>query len=318
MTTPQKTDTQSPFSTPNSEFDNAFNEVQRVQNILVHASAVRNLVPKSSYWAGLKVIDSFINFHIDRVLRLDPQELASKGEERYNFLHALAGFTRDRRILRDQIVAILLAGRDSTASAISWALYELSRHPYAASKLRREVEETIGLDKLPKYDDLRKLTYTRTVIKETLRLYPGLPFNVRIALKDTTLPSGGGPDGALPLAVPKNTIVGYSTLVMQRRADLYPPVSDKFADPLTWSPDRWMHWQPRSQDYIPFSAGPRVCIGQEFAMTQMTYILARLFQKYERVTHHMGEIDGGVPRLKTDIALTPAQGVRVAFWEASR
>jgi cytochrome P450 len=85
---------------------------------------------------------------------------------------------------------------------------------------------------------------------ETLRLYPSVPFNVRLALKDTTLPHGGGPDGKAPFAVLKDTPIGYSTLIMQRRADLYPPVSPTFAHPSVFSPERWQNWQPKPWQYI--------------------------------------------------------------------
>lgn len=73
-----------------------------------------------------------------------------------------------------------------------------------------------------------------------------MPFNVRLALKDTSLPSGGGPDGKQPMGVLSGTPVGYSTLAMQRRADLYPPVSDKFPPVLQFEPDRWDHWTPKA------------------------------------------------------------------------
>jgi cytochrome P450 len=115
----------------------------------------------------------------------------------------------------------------------------------------------------------------------------------------------------------KDTPIAYSTLVMQRREDLYPPVSDKFAPVDVFSPDRWFHWQPRAWQYIPFNGGPRICIGQQFALTEMSYVLTRLFQRYDRIDNYMAEIDGGNPTMKADIVLQPADGVKVAFWEAN-
>jgi hypothetical protein len=289
-----------------------------VQNIIARTSKIRQLIPKATFWKGLDVINGFINFYIDRALRLDTEELKSnaKSDKGYTFLHELASFTRDRKVLRDQIVAVLLAGRDTTASTLSWALYELSRHPHAVKKLRAEILSTIGRDAYPTYEHLKNMPYLKAVLNETLRLYPSVPFNVRLALKDTTLPRGGGVDGTEPLPVLKDTPVGYSTLVMQRRADLYPPVSDTFADPAVFSPERWSVWHPKPHDYIPFNAGPRICIGQQFALTEMSYTLSRLFQRFDRVTSHMQEIDGGKPKLKADIVLSPGQGVKVAFWDA--
>ncbi|KAM5356253.1 hypothetical protein ACJ41O_002899 [Fusarium nematophilum] len=306
------------LTTPRQEFAEAFNEVQHVQNILARTGKLRHLYPKFGFWRGLRVVNHFINFYIERALRMSPSELASKSKDdhSYTFLHALAGFTRDRKVLRDQIIAVLLAGRDTTACTLSWALYELARYPDAVAKLRAEILSTVGPERTPTYADLKDMTYLKAVLNETLRLYPAVPFNVRLALKDTTLPRGGGPDGSEPLPVLKNTPIAYSTLVMQRRSDLYPPVSKSFADPQIFSPERWATWHPKPHEYIPFNAGPRICIGQQFALTEMGYVLCRLFQRYERVASYMDEIDGGEPLLKADIVLSPGQGVRVAFWEA--
>jgi cytochrome P450 len=149
-------------------------------------------------------------------------------------------------------------------------------------------------------------------MNETLRLYPVVPFNVRLALKDTTLPRGGGPDGLSPVGILKDTPIGYSTLVMQRREDLTPN------DTLLFSPERWETWQPRPWNYIPFNGGPRICIGQQFALTEMGYTIVRMLQRYERIENFMGNVDGGEPCLKAEIVLQPGQGVRVGFFEARK
>lgn len=185
-------------------------------------------------------------------------------------------------------------------------------------KLRSEIVNTLGLDRTPTYEDLKSMKYLQSVVNETLRMYPVVPFNVRLALKDTTLPRGGGPDGTQPIAILKDTIIAYSTLVMQRREDLYPPVSEDFPDPLEYCPDRWFAWQPRPWQYIPFNGGPRICIGQQFALTEMTYVLARMFQRFEHVQSFMDEVDGGKPTLKADIVIQPGDGVRVALWETRK
>ncbi|KAI9898948.1 hypothetical protein N3K66_005409 [Trichothecium roseum] len=311
-------DTKSLTSTQN-EFADAFNEVQRVQSMLARASKIRGLIPKAGYWAGLATMNRFVNRYIQRALRLSPAELelrnAGKHDAGYTFLHALAGFTRDPKVLRDQMVAVLLAGRDTTASTLSWAMYELGRHPAVVRRLRAEILDAVGPERTPTYEDLKGMTYLRHVLNETLRLYPSVPFNVRLALRDTTLPRGGGPDGSQPVAVLKDTPIGYSTLVMHRRPDLYPPASPSFAHPHLFSPERWESWHPRPHEYIPFNAGPRICVGQQFALTEMSYVLTRIFQRYERVENRMAAIDGGKPLLKSDIVLSPGQGVRIALFE---
>ncbi|KAI1802482.1 glycoside hydrolase family 20 protein [Daldinia bambusicola] len=304
------------LTNPDEPFAEAFRKVQSIQNVRARAGILDPLVPKKVFRQQLKVINDLCNIYIDRTLQLSPEELASKtkADQGYTFLHELASFTRDRKVLRDQVIAVLLAGRDTTASALSFALYELARHPEIVHKMRQEIIDQVGLDRTPTYADLKSMKYLQNVINETLRLYPAVPFNVRHALADTTIPRGGGPDGAQPLPVLKGTAIAYSTLVMQRRADLYPAGSR----PEAFDPERWFAWQPKPWYYIPFNGGPRICIGQQFALTEIGYVLTRLFQRYERVESFMREIDGGKPRLNAEVVIKPEDGVRVALWEVRR
>lgn len=298
---------------PKSDFADAFTEVQRVQSMIARAGPLQSFVPTKSYYQGLKVVNAVVGEYIDDALHLSPEELEkmTKASAGYTFLHAIAGFTRDRKVLRDQIIAVLLAGRDTTASTLAWLVYELSRHPEVLRKLRREIETSIGFDRQPTYDDLKSMRYLQHAINETLRLYPVLPYNVRVALRNTTLPRGGGPNGDQPMAVLKDTPVGYSTLAMQRRADIYPLASTEFPDYLEFAPERWENWTPKPWTFIPFNGGPRICIGQQFALTEMAYTVCRVLQTFARIEPRMD----GFPGLKSDIVLLPARGVRVAFFK---
>jgi cytochrome P450 len=162
---------------PRQDFAVAFGEVQRVQNIIARAGYVLNLrqihkrlticrplnrlVPRKTFYAGLKVINEFVNPYIEQALRLSPEELETrtKSESGYTFLHALAAYTRDRKVLRDQLVSMLLAGRDTTASTLSWTFYELAKHPEVFQRLRAEIMDTVGLDRPPTYNDLKSMKY---------------------------------------------------------------------------------------------------------------------------------------------------------------
>lgn len=126
------------------------------------------LIPRASYNAGLKAIDKFIAPIIKRALSLTPEELASSVQSKYTFLQALANLTQDPKILRDQILAILMAGRDTTASALSWVFYELARHPEITRKLRAEIQDTIGLNTAPTYEDLKGMQYLQVSEAGTL------------------------------------------------------------------------------------------------------------------------------------------------------
>lgn len=264
------------------------------------------------FYDSIKVIDDFVNIFIEKALALSPKELEEKSshDQGYTFLHAIAAYTRDRKLLRDQLVSILLAGRDTTACTLTWTIYRLSMEPRITAKLRQEIIRQVGLERTPTYQDLKDMKYLQHILNETLRLYPVVPYNVRVALTDTTLPLGGGPDGTQPVGVPKGTPIGYSPLVMQRRPDLYPSVDSGFPAVDKFVPERWDSWTPKSWTYIPFNGGPRICIGQQFALTEMGYTLVRLFQRFETVENRM---NGESPGLHADIVLQPAKEVKVAF-----
>lgn len=107
-------------------------------------------------------------------------------------------------------MAVLLAGRDTTACTLSWMFYELSRNEDIVRRLRKEIEDNVGFEREPTYADLKNMKFLQNTINETLRLYPVVPFNVRCSLKDTTLPRGGGPRGDQPMGLLAGTPVGKS------------------------------------------------------------------------------------------------------------
>ena len=273
------------------------------------------MIPRKrmGFYDSIKTVNSFVGTFIDKALALSPKELEEKTnhDQGYTFLHAIAAYTRDRNVLRDQLVSILLAGRDTTACTLTWAIYQLSMHPSITAKLRQEIIQMVGLHRRPTYQDLKNMKYLQHILNETLRLYPVVPYNIRFSLQDTTLPMGGGKDGRQPIGVLKGTPIGYSTLVMQRRADLYPPPESGFPAVHKFVPERWDGWYPNSWTYIPFNGGPRICVGQQFALTEMGYTLVRIFQRFEGVENRM---NGADPGLHADIVLQPAKEVTVAFY----
>lgn len=223
------------------------------------------MIPKSTYNNGIKVLERFMAPYIAQALALPPEELEklSKSDKNCTFLHQIARYSRNPKVVRDQIMAILLAGRDTTAATLSWAIYELANSPATWAKLRSEVLSTVGESRTPTYDDLKNMTYLTHTLNETLRLYPSVPYNLRACLEDSTLTGQPGQPDVGCLA---GDVVIYSTLAMQRRADLYPPVSETFADPAVFSVERWDNWSPKPWQFVPFNGGPRICVGQNFAV----------------------------------------------------
>ncbi|KAK8086918.1 cytochrome P450 [Apiospora phragmitis] len=293
-------------------FIKAFDEVQKTQMRIVMMYPFDAFIDRKEYYRGIKTLEAFIMPFVEKTLTLTAEEIEEigKSDNDFTFLHGLASFRRDPKVIRDQIMAVLLAGRDTTAGTPSWAFYELAAYPENWARLREEVLSTVGSHKAPTYDDLKNLRYLRYMLNETLRLYPAVPYNMRAALQDTTLP--GGP-GRSDNAVLKGDTVAYSPYVMQRRRDLYPPVTAEFADPLIFSPERWYSWQPKSWEFLPFNGGPRICVGQDFTMTEMAYFMVRILQRYERLEYR-GDWEAQLH--KADIVARPSLGVPVALFEA--
>ncbi|KAI1134340.1 cytochrome P450 monooxygenase CYP539B5 [Hypoxylon sp. FL0543] len=299
------------LSNPRSEFAKAFNDVQRIQMMLTAVGPFQVFIPRRRYNDGIQVIDRFIMPYIEQALALPQEELEklSNSDKHFTFLHSIAQYTRNRQVLRDQIIAVLLAGRDTTAATLSWAFYELSHYPDKFKRLRDEIIGSVGRTRTPTYQDLKDMPYLRHTLNETLRLYPAVPYNLRGALEDTTLPSTPGNP---PISVVKGDIVFYSTLAMQRRKDLYPPVSEKFEDPALFSPERWESWTPKPWQYVPFNGGPRICVGQNFAMTEMAYCMVRILQKYDRIEYRG---DWYAQQHEAEVVGKPSQGVKVGLYE---
>jgi cytochrome P450 len=113
-------------------------------------------------------------------------------------------------------------------------------------------------------------------MSEVLRLHPIVPENSRRAVRDTTLPRGGGPDGTSPIYVRKGSEVGYNVHIMHRRTDIWGPDASEF------KPERWSHLKT-GWEYLPFNGGPRICLGQQFALTEAGYVIARIVQRFDRV-----------------------------------
>ncbi|OTB08280.1 hypothetical protein M426DRAFT_8087 [Hypoxylon sp. CI-4A] len=299
------------LNNPQNEFARAFNDIQRLQMLITSTGPFRRLLPEHRYKHGIQVIDRFIMPYIEQALALPEEELEklSNSDKHFTFLHSVARYTRNRQVLRDQIIAVLLAGRDTTAATLSWAFYELSHYPEKYAKLRSEIMEAVGRTRTPTYEDLKNMSYLRHTLNETLRLYPAVPYNLRGALEDTTLPTVPGQP---PVSVVKGDIVFYSTLAMQRRKDLYPPASEKFEDPAIFSPERWESWTPKPWQYVPFNGGPRICVGQNFALTEMAYCMVRIVQKYERLEYRG---DWHAQQHEAEVVGKPSQGVKVALYE---
>ncbi|KAJ5612017.1 Cytochrome P450 E-class CYP52 [Penicillium lagena] len=225
-------------------------------------------------------VDKFVKNALDAVQQNEKKKpLDEEKPASYVFLYALVASTHDPIELRSQLLNILLAGRDTTASLLSWTIQMLTRHPAVFHKLRETITTDFGTYAAPHditFTNLKSCQYLQHCMNEVLRLWPVVPFNRRTATRDTTLPRGGGPDGLSPIFVRKGQTIAYSTFIMHRRQDFWGPDADEF------KPERWMD-RKVGWEYLPFNGGPRICIGQQFALTEAGYVLVRLLQRFDKI-----------------------------------
>ncbi|KAJ7721345.1 cytochrome P450 [Mycena maculata] len=270
---------------PSNTFVNAFLEAQRLH---VARSRFGTKWPLNEFWKDRvkphrQVIDQFIEPILNDALaekaRLNAEPKDSKKEAETLLSHLLQG-TDDKQIIRDEILNILVAGRDTTSATLTFAVYMLAEHPDMTRRLRGEILDKIGSSRRPTHDDMKTMPYLRAFINETLRLYPPVPIDSRTSKNATTWPAAGG----RPFYVPANAKIIYIVFLMHRRTDLWGP------DALEFDPDRFMderlhkYLTPNPYMFLPFNAGPRICLGQQFAYQEASFFLVRLLQKFKVFT----------------------------------
>jgi cytochrome P450 len=202
-------------------------------------------------------------------------------KEGETLLDHLVNYTEDPIVIRDEILNIMIAGRDTTAATMTFVIYMLTQHPDVLRRLREEILSKVGSSRRPTYDDMRDMKYLRAVINETLRLFPPVPFNVRTSTEPTVWP---GINGGKPIYIPPNTRTPYSVFLMHRRTDLWGPDAQEF-DPDRFLDDRLRKYCTSNPFiFVPFNAGPRICLGQQFAYNEISFFLVRLLQQFSSVS----------------------------------
>uniref|UniRef100_UPI003AF33C69 cytochrome P450 4C1-like n=1 Tax=Coccinella septempunctata TaxID=41139 RepID=UPI003AF33C69 len=171
--------------------------------------------------------------------------------------------------IREEVDTFLFEGHDTTAIALCMLIILLANHQDIQDKVIKEIEEVLGSKpRNPTHEDLPKLEYLECCIKESLRLYPSVPTIGRIAGEDFTSSTG--------YQIPKGTILLMQIFDLHRDASVFP-------DPEKFNPDRFKSENTKGRNpftYIPFSAGPRNCIGQKFAMWEIKAVICGLLQNF--------------------------------------
>lgn len=219
---------------------------------------------------NLEICHDFANAVVEMVLNGK-----SSGD---SFIKEAAEITQDREFLRDQAFTMFIAGRSTTASLLSHLILDISQDPEVWHTLREAVFTSIGNEPGDiTFESLKKCSYLNHCLHESLRLHPNVPLNVRAASKDTTLPRGGGPDGSRPLFVPKGQMIQYNVYALHRAPEIWGSDAHKYR------PERWTSHKLSPWTFLPFNGGPRICLGQQLALSEAGYVLARLAQEFSQI-----------------------------------
>jgi cytochrome P450 len=225
-------------------------------------------LPRHQSKAFRRAITEFEAF-VSRLLTARRADAADHGDLLAMLLAARDPETREGmndKQLRDEILTIFMAGHETTANALTWAWYLLARHPEAEARLHDEIDRVLG-GRTAGFADVAKLEWTRMVIEEAMRLYPPAHTIARTALAEDRI---GG------VRIPAGSLMSISPYVTHRNPNLWP-------QPERFDPERFAPAAVARRHrfaYLPFGGGPRVCIGNSFAITEAQVIMASIAQRY--------------------------------------
>lgn len=223
---------------------------------------------------------------------------APDGERRHDLLSLLLEARDDdakgmsEQQLRDEVTSVLVAGYESTAVTLTWTFYLLSQHPDVEQKLRDEIQSVLG-GRAPELADLARLEYVRRVLHESMRCYPAFWAMTRETVADDEI--GGH-------AIPAGSLVVVSPFVTHKHPEFW-------EDPDRFDPDRFSEERSAGRHryaYLPFGAGPRVCIGERQAMLVLQLSLVAILQRY-----HLDPVPGQRIEIHTAMTIRPKYGLKM-------
>ena len=198
------------------------------------------------------------------------------------------------REIRDQLITLFLAGHETTANAMAWTFHLLGENPEVEQRLFAELDSVLG-GRPPRYDDLAELDYTERVVNEAMRLYPPVYVIARLAKEDVEIGD---------FLIPQGSEVVLWVWHTHRDPRWFP-------EPWRMDPDRFLPERARARprgSYLPFSHGPRACIGKRFAMIEAKLVLATIASRYRLVPDPNHPVEP-----KARVTLTPANGMKMTI-----
>ncbi|KAF1999645.1 cytochrome P450, partial [Amniculicola lignicola CBS 123094] len=259
-------------------FRDAFDYASWCCGMRIRMADLAPLFNTAKFRNACKVVKDTAGHFSNKALRYKDEVGEELAFEKYSFIIDLWRQMKDPEHVRDQLLHILIAGRDSTACLLSWTMYHLVRNPGILSRLQAEVGMAPREGEVTR-EQIQKLIYLRCCLNETLRLYPQLPLNLRYANKATILPRGGGPDGTSPVLIPKGSGIGWSTYHLHRSEAIYGSNAREYR-PERWESGELIKKARLGAGFLDFNGGNRLCLGKDFALMEASYALIRILQAF--------------------------------------
>ncbi|KAF6743003.1 cytochrome P450 monooxygenase pc-1 [Ephemerocybe angulata] len=224
----------------------------------------------------IPVIKAAIAKNVDTIEQDETKEVNEEFERDGTFLDDLSRQTSDFTILKDQASNALVAARDTIASSATFLFCMLSQHPEVMARLRAEILNKVGPSRIPTYEDVKDMKYLRAVINETLRVLPPVH-----CANGAFWPSAK--PNEKPLYIPPGSHILYSVLMMHTHEEYWGPDAAQF-DPDRFLDERKKYLSANPFIFLPFNAGPRICLGQQLAYNQLSIIVIRFLQAFSSFT----------------------------------
>ena len=241
-------------------------EVREVGEIVNRAASY---LEKPSHPKLIQSVSELIAL-VDRIIEQRRRDFKDAGDLLSSLIMARdehSGAVMDDEQLRSQIMTLMLAGYETTASALTWTWYLLARHPWALERVRSEARTALN-GAAPRYADLEQMPYTRMVLNESLRLFPPAWTLGRRAVGEDTI---GG------YYIAPNTVIAICVYSLHRHQEFW-------EEPERFNPDRFLPENVAGRhkfSYVPFGAGPRQCIGNNFGLMEAALIIGHIAQHFE-------------------------------------
>lgn len=251
-------------------------------------------IPGLPFYRVSRMAEKLQEYLLDKIAEKRTQVGATDVLATLVHAHDEDGATLSDEEMISHALALFVAGHETTSHALTLTLLLLHQHPEIHAALLDELTSVLHGD-APTAEQLKSLPLLDGVIKESLRLLPPAPIGIRLAAHECEL--GGH-------TVPKGATVFYSQLVTHRSPELYP-------HPDRFMPERWATIHPTIYEYLPFAAGPHMCIGAGFALQELKVVLAMMVQRYRLALTPNHKID-------LSIGMQPSAGMPMAIHPQDR